>query len=213
MKPTRISRRVLGAFFLLCFASTLAGCWQPRQVKVTGRVTFSDGTPLTYGQVCFSDGYYLGRGDLDENGEYELRIFRKNDGIPPGVYQAYITCAIRLEGDDSRTGRFNQGLAKLVMLIDRQYTTERTSDWVCEVDKKHKRFDFTVYPPGEVPEDQITEEARFQFDEEYRRKKVKEYWQEKGEEEREAAEKSGRLPEELASPQNRKARHVHPSLL
>ena len=91
MKSTRISRRVLCAVFLVSFASTLVGCWQPRQVKVSGRVTFADGTPLTYGQVCFSDGYYLGRGDLDENGEYELRIFRKNDGIPPGVYQAYIT--------------------------------------------------------------------------------------------------------------------------
>lgn len=213
MKLTRISRRVLCASFLLIFASSLAGCWQPRQVKVSGRVTFSDGTPLTYGQVCFSDGYYLGRGDLDENGEYELRIFRKNDGVPPGVYQAYITSAIRFEGDDSRTNRRNPGLAKLVTLIDRQYTTERTSGWVCEVDKKHKRFDFTVYPPGEVPEDQITDEARFQFDEEYRREKVKEYWREKSEEERDEAEKSGRLPEELASPQNRKTRRVNPSLL
>lgn len=213
MKPTRISRRVLCAVFLVSFASTLVGCWQPRQVKVSGRVTFADGTPLTYGQVCFSDGYYLGRGDLDENGEYELRIFRKNDGIPPGVYQAYITSAIRLEADDSRASRGNPGLAKLVMLIDRQYMTERTSGWVCEVDKKHKRFDFTVYPPGEVPEDEITEEARFQFDEEYRREKVEEYWREKGEEEREEAEKSGRLPEEFATPQNRKKRHIAPSLL
>ena len=213
MKSTRISRRVLCAVFLVSFASTLVGCWQPRQVKVSGRVTFADGTPLTYGQVCFSDGYYLGRGDLDENGEYELRIFRKNDGIPPGVYQAYITCAIRLEADDSRASRGNPGLAKLVMLIDRQYMTERTSGWVCEVDKKHKRFDFTVYPPGEVPEDEITEEARFQFDEEYRREKVEEYWREKGEEEREEAEKSGRLSEEFATPQNRKKRHIAPSLL
>ncbi|MGN0910698.1 MAG: hypothetical protein ACI4NP_03965 [Thermoguttaceae bacterium] len=213
MNTTWISRRVLCAFLLFSFVSTLVGCWQPRQIKVSGRVAFPDGTPLTCGQVCFFDGYYLGRGDLDENGEYELRIFRKNDGVPPGVYQAYITSAIRFEGDDSRTNRRNQGLAKLVTLIDRQYMMDRTSGWICEVDKKHKRFDFTVYPPGEVPEDQITDEARFQFDEEYRQEKVKEYWREKSEEEREEAEKSGRLPEELASPQNHKTRRLNPSLL
>ncbi len=213
MKRTRIVKRLLCAFLLLTFASTLAGCWQPRQVKVSGRVTFADGTPLTYGQVCFFDGYYLGRGDLDENGEYELRIFRKNDGVPPGVYQAYITCAVRLEGDDSRTSKRSQGLAKLVMLIDRQYTMDRTSGWICEVDKKHKRFDFVVYPPGGVPEDQITDEARFQFDEEYRREKVEEYWREKDEEERAEAEKTGRLPEELASPRRHKTNRINPSLL
>ena len=58
---------------------------------------------------------------------------------------------------------------KPVRLIDMQFMTPDTSGWVCKV-KKKSRFDFVVYPPGEVPEDKKTEAAKYMFDPEYRKK-------------------------------------------
>ena len=210
-RPVIVSLLVFATLTCCC-----TSCFKPRFVHVTGRVTYGDGAPLTRGQICFTDGYYLGRGDLDENGEYSLRMFRKNDGIPRGSYQVYITSALRFEIDDSvtktdvdnddedryrvlRTGR----VAKVVEMIDRQYTHPLTSGWSVEV-KKKSSFDFVVYPPGQVPEDEITEEARFQFDKKYRAKKVKEYWKNKAEEEGDGENAESGPP---------KPRLVNPSLL
>ena len=177
---------VLHLFALLCIASALVGCG--KFIKVSGRVTYADGTPLTRGQILFSDGYYMGRSDLNENGEYQLHIFRKNDGIPPGIYNVYIVSAIQFEEIKTKrevSARAIGEVAKMHLLIDQQYTTPAPSGWVVEVNKKNRKFDFTVYPPGKVPEEEQTEESRFQFDPEYRARKVKEYWQEKAKEEEE----------------------------
>ncbi|MGI6402361.1 MAG: hypothetical protein ACOX0A_09715 [Thermoguttaceae bacterium] len=191
-KRSLIAALMLGTIVYCC-----VGCYESKFVRVTGKVTYADGTPLTRGQICFDGGYYLGRSDLDKNGEYSLHIFRKNDGVPPGIYQVYITSALRFEADDTvvsvpktpdgeEDDRYvvlkSGNIAKVVELIDLQYTNARTSGWVVEVSKKASSFDFTVYPPGEVPEDEVTEEARFQFDPQYRAKKVREYWQDKARE-------------------------------
>ena len=201
---------------LTALTVSCGGCFKSKFVHVTGRVTYADGAPLTRGQICFTDGYHLGRGDLDENGEYSLRMFRKNDGIPRGSYQVYITSALRFEIADGVTKVDANGdsedkyevlktgkIAKVVEMIDRQYTHPSTSGWAVDV-KKKSSFDFVVYLPGQVPEDEITEEARFQFDEKYRAKKVKEYWKKKAEEEGDGENAESEPP---------KPRLVNPSLL
>ncbi|MBQ9873597.1 MAG: hypothetical protein IJM30_03950 [Thermoguttaceae bacterium] len=157
-------------FVVLAFC---AGCGD--KVPVTGRVTYENGTPLTLGQIIFTDDYYMGRSDLDKNGEYSIHTLRRNDGIRKGTYRVYITGAIRLESDDSTNISaeeiFSGKVAEIkpVRLIDMQFMTPDTSGWVCKV-KKKSRFDFVVYPPGEVPEDKKTEAAKYMFDPEYRKK-------------------------------------------
>ena len=92
-------------------------------------------------------------------------------------------------------------LAKSYFLIDQQYMDPMTSGWVVEVEKKSK-FDFVVYEPGKVPEELQTEEAKFQFDPVYRQKKVKEYWENKSEEEQQENDRF-----------HQKRRTVNPNLL
>ena len=133
---------------LLC-----AGCWG--NPHVTGRVTFPDGTPLTTGHVVFTDDYTLGKCDLDENGEYSIHTFSRNDGIRPGTYKVYVSGAVRFKKSDVEK--------------DEQYSNPDASGWVVEV-KKSMKVDLVVYPPGEVPEDQRTELAKYMFDPEYRKK-------------------------------------------
>lgn len=213
---TNVRALVVSLVVLAALTFSCGGCFKSKFVHVTGKVTYADGAPLTRGQICFTDGYNLGRGDLDENGEYSLRMFRKNDGIPRGSYQVYIASALRFEiadgvtkaevsGDDEdkykvlKTGK----VAKVVEMIDRQYTHPSTSGWVVDV-KKKSSFDFVVYLPGQVPEEEVTEEARFQFDEKYRAQKVKEYWKKKAEEGDDGESSENEPP---------KPRLVNPSLL
>ena len=163
------------SLFVLVFAT--AGCGD--MVRVVGKVTYADGTPLTVGQIVFTDDFYMGKSDLDKNGEYSIHTRRRNDGIKKGTYRVYITGAIRFENtpdsqfkeEDLYTGRAPE--IKSIDLIDAQYTNPDTTGWVYEL-KKNSKIDFVVYPPGKVPEDQRTEMAKYFFDEEYRAKVKKE---------------------------------------
>lgn len=188
---------------ILCALAIVVLAGNGKYVKVSGRVTFADGTPLRRGQIVFTDYYVMGRSDLDENGEYTLHTFRKDDGVPRGTYRVYITSAIRFETmDDEDVGALQIGkLAKSHFLIDEQYMNPETSGWIVEVKKKSK-FDFVVYEPGKVPEELRTEEAKFQFDPIYRQQKVREYWESKSEEEQ---EENNRF--------HQKRRTVNPNLL
>lgn len=157
-------------FALLVVAASLcaAGCGD--RVHVTGRVTFENGQPLTIGQIIFTDDFYMGKSDLDKNGEYSIHTFRRNDGIRKGTYRVYIVGAMRFEEteaikDPLQDYRFD----KSVQLIDMQHTNPDVSGWEFEL-KKDSRIDLIVYPPGEIPEEKRTEGAKLLFDPEYRKK-------------------------------------------
>ena len=175
--------------------ASLVGC--NGNVHVTGRVTYPNGQPLTIGQVIFTDDYYMGKSDLDKNGEYSIHTLRRNDGIRKGRYRVYIVCAFRFEEteeikDPLQNYRFDTPVA----LIDDQHMNPDASGWVFDV-QKNSRIDLTVYPPGEVPESERTEAAKMMFDPEYR-KKVKE----------QKAKEEGAKPPEL-----KKRRTINPNLL
>ena len=164
--------RALPAVVLALLLATCAAC--SNQVKVTGKVTFADGTPLTMGTVYFTDSFHLGRSDLDKNGEYSLHCYRRNDGVPKGIYQAYITGAIVFNQGESRETEFGAlDLQKVGYLIDMQYMIPDTSGWLFDV-QKDCRIDLVVYPPGQVPEEERNEKAKYFFDPEYRKKVDKE---------------------------------------
>lgn len=172
MCVVKLSRyQVLIVAFLTC-SLFLAGC--SKNVRVTGRVSFPDGTPLTMGTVYFTDDFILGRGDLNTNGEYSLHTFRKNDGIPRGVYNVYITGAFYMDGGVRHESKFGDlTLDRIQYLIDLQHMTPDTSGWIFDV-QKNSVINLTVYPPNQVPEEARTEKAKLFFDEEYRQKVKKE---------------------------------------
>jgi len=156
------------------FVSLGLGC--NGNVHISGKVTYPDGTPLSTGQILFTDDFYMAKSDISKSGEYSLHSYRRNDGIRKGVYKVYITGAMRFEQDDDSKA---VGLAsftplgRAVDLIDRQHTNPDASGWEFDL-KKSQKIDFIVYPPGEVPEEERTEAAKMLFDEEYRKKMLKE---------------------------------------
>ena len=171
MRPTH-SNRFLTFACLVVACAFFTAC--SKNVHVTGRVTFPDGTPLTIGSIYFTDDFILGRSDIDKNGEYSLHTFRKNDGIPKGIYNVYITGAFNLVGGTENKTEFGDFSFKdIEMVIDMQHTTPDTSGWVFDV-QKNSVINLTVYPPHQVPEEERTEKAKYFFDEEYRKKVQKE---------------------------------------
>lgn len=127
------------SFFVttLLFLSCL-GC--SKHVSVSGKVTFPDGTPLTRGQVAFSDGDFLGRANLDQNGVYKMGRIKDGDGIPRGTYTVFILGADQIE--ESPVG----GSPKTTPMVASKYTDEMTSGLTCTVEKATV-FDFTVEKP------------------------------------------------------------------
>lgn len=167
-------------FFLALFGAFLGLCVGCNgNVHISGKVTYPDGTPLSIGQIIFTDDFYMGRSDINKDGEYSLHTFRRNDGVKPGIYKVYITGAMRFERDDawvSKSDEHGLGNARLdrsINLIDMQYMNPDTSGWLFDL-RKSQKINFIVYPPGEVPDEERTEAAKLFFDEDYRKQIKKE---------------------------------------
>jgi hypothetical protein len=58
--------------------------------KVTGKVTFSDGSPLTEGIVVFSGDAMEAKGGINADGTYSLTSYKPGDGAPAGFYKVYL---------------------------------------------------------------------------------------------------------------------------
>jgi hypothetical protein len=69
----------------------IVGC--SNKSPVTGKVVFSDGTPVPLVTVIFEseDGLTSAVGKTDTEGSYELSFETANDGVPPGRYRVAIT--------------------------------------------------------------------------------------------------------------------------
>jgi len=127
--------RLIGIAVILALLSC-CGC--SNKVPLTGKVTFSDdNSPLTQGIVCFSTGQFVARGPLSKDGSYQISSTGQNDGLPKGKYKVYLVGAELVSSDGS-------GNSTYTPLIDSRYDNPDTSDIECEVDKKTRRFDFTV---------------------------------------------------------------------
>jgi hypothetical protein len=80
--------------FPLIFAVLLiCGC-NPNQ-KMGGKVSFSDGTPLTCGTIIFSNDSFLARANINPNGSYDVGSLSDKDGLPPGKYKVYSICLFK----------------------------------------------------------------------------------------------------------------------
>lgn len=121
----------------------LSGC--SNKCKVSGTVTFADGSPLTAGTVIFDNGTEQAKGSISETGTYQLSSVKMNDGIAPGEYGVYITGAFGFKNPvDMKPGT----VPRPDNLIDNKFTSKSTSGLHCVV-KGTTVFDFEVTPPGE----------------------------------------------------------------
>ena len=74
-------------FFLLLLI--LAGCSQ--NIKITGKVQFDDGEPVSFGAVVFETSKNSFTGKLDQQGHYAVGDTGDGAGIPPGDYTVWLS--------------------------------------------------------------------------------------------------------------------------
>ncbi len=129
----------IALLFALSFA-LLSGCGS--SIKVSGTVTFEDGTPLKIGTVVFDSGSTSARGQLNDKGQYTLESKGTKDGIPGGHYKVTVMGAVEefYVTDPSGTRRDTK------MLIDSKYQSPEKSGLTCEVSGP-TTYDFKVTPP------------------------------------------------------------------
>lgn len=133
----RIKFAVLFGIFLILAAS---GCGKLKPLG--GKVTFSDGKPLTTGMVVFQTATFEARGALDQEGKYEVGSYNNGDGIPKGTYQVFISGASKYEmGDDKNV----KGM-KETLLIDPKFTSPEESGLKFIADGTVRTFDIVVEP-------------------------------------------------------------------
>ena len=118
----------------------LTGCG--KNVRVAGKVTFEDGSPLTTGTVIFNAGTAESKAPIEKDGSYVAGTFKSNDGLPRGTYRVYISGAAVFPGISA----MGTPLGQVVELVDSKFTSPETSDLTCEV-KGNTVFNITVTPP------------------------------------------------------------------
>jgi len=128
---------ILHVLFAMTVMACLVGC--NGQVALTGKVTYTDGSPVQVGQVVFSDENYGFRGPIDKNGHYKLGGNYEGDGIRPGKYNVYLVETVTMAPDEN-------GHPKMTTHVALKYTDPKTSELTCEV-KGKMTFDFTVEKP------------------------------------------------------------------
>jgi len=126
--------------FLCVILACCLGCSD--KVQVSGKVVFTDGTPLMTGTVVFDNGRDQAKGRISEDGTYRLSSLKDNDGIVPGEYGVYVTGAV-----DRSLGTMPQGSIPIPRdLINIKFTSKATSGLHCTV-KGTTVFDIEVTPP------------------------------------------------------------------
>ena len=89
MSKKMMSKKLLWLPSVLLLALSMLGCGSD-MVRVSGTVTFTDGSPVTRGSVLFADGTFSASGDIQPNGSFILTSIRRGDGIRPGEYVVII---------------------------------------------------------------------------------------------------------------------------
>lgn len=89
MKP------ILPLFLLL---TVMAFCGCDSNVKLGGKVSFPDGSPLTTGTIFFSNDNFLARAFINPDGTFDVGSLSDKDGLPPGKYKVYIVNAVEVTG-------------------------------------------------------------------------------------------------------------------
>ena len=126
---------------IVCLCTLLfSGCGD--KVGVKGTVKFTDGTPLTTGEVQFLTPTYVASGTIQPDGTYVISSLKEGDGIPKGKYGV----AVRANESAGSSATLSAEDAKpLMSLIDLKYNSPDTSDLTCDV-QGATVFDITVEP-------------------------------------------------------------------
>ena len=115
----------------------------PERVEVTGRVVFTDGTPLPLGiiEMQHVDLPWTARGEVKGDGEFEVSTLSPGDGAVPGRYRVAITQLIIAEDLGSESHDHGHRL-------DPKYFRPETSELEVVIESgKSNRLTLTVESP------------------------------------------------------------------
>ena len=120
------------AFVCVVAMVACAGCGGRSQVS--GKVVFSDGTPLTYGTVNFTNNEVACKGQIEKDGTFKMRTFKPGDGVPPGTYKIYLSNTTKFV-ESGKTNKVKMGdqetvmptMAQNISLVPSEYTNQDQS--------------------------------------------------------------------------------------
>jgi len=141
----------------------LVGC--SRNVPLKGTVVFSDdGSPVTDGVICFTDGRHTARGNINSDGSFEMGFVGMRDGLPPGHYKVYFWGVgmsggmnsgptpddVPMEMDAMGNLRPVQVMAVRTHVIDPKYNDPDTSGLEFEITSRTRTLEIQVdrFVPG-----------------------------------------------------------------
>lgn len=77
-------------WYVLIFVCLLAITGCGTNVRVSGTVTFSDGSSLKKGKITFENDQVFYYGKIQKNGSFSLGVVKDGQGIPPGKYRVAV---------------------------------------------------------------------------------------------------------------------------
>ncbi|MDR1385773.1 MAG: carboxypeptidase-like regulatory domain-containing protein [Planctomycetaceae bacterium] len=131
---------ILFLMFLIFLTSGLSGCG--KNIKIKGKVTLEDGTPVSNGTILFQGETRQAYGNIQEDGSYYLSSEKNGDGIPPGMYKVVIGGTYKQSGR-KRTDEMDTGEDPIVDMI---YSEYELTPLTYEVIKSDNAADFKLKP-------------------------------------------------------------------
>jgi hypothetical protein len=125
-------------FVTLVLSVTLIGC---SGVRVSGKVTYEDGSPLTVGTIIFDDGTANFRAAMQNDGSYALGVTKDAQRIPSGDYKVWFASTMPSETD------IPKGFTIYYYALPDEYTSVRATPLTANVTARSRKFDFVVPPP------------------------------------------------------------------
>ena len=125
-------------FFVLLFLSLLLVMGCGSNIKLSGKVVFSDdGSPVSSGTVCFVDGPFMARGDIRPDGTFDVGSLGVKGGLPPGTYNVYFV-------DTHKEVGHHEGVSITEPLIAPKYESPLTSELTFTVDGSTRTVEFSL---------------------------------------------------------------------
>jgi hypothetical protein len=112
--------------------------------RVTGKVKYSDGQPVSLGQVALDNGVSCFVGKIETDGSYSMGLVGGKK-IPAGSYTVYLQGMIEIK--EVMGGEFGADIlsSETIYHVAEKYCSRETSDLKLEVQASgNQTFDFTV---------------------------------------------------------------------
>jgi hypothetical protein len=119
-------------FIIINFIFLITSC--SRNITVTGKAVFEDGSPLSVGQIRLVGVNGLANAKLSENGTFSVKSVSGKKGIPQGIYKVAIEGAM-LPGKSLSDDEFLGPFTNPIPLIATKYSDPETSGIVFDTSK------------------------------------------------------------------------------